>query len=361
MDAQFPIRVRALRTNPNTNTARNVVFLGVFFLVAVFSFFLTEELFAQGLQRKGTQNNADSGSMHRVARSSHNPIQSVPRGKDGYRCVSKNFIIENAPTPQLAKEFSEAAEKHRRELAVLWFGKEMPNWAAPCPISVRVGDYGATGEMSFIPANGEVYDWSMKVQGTGERIVDSVLPHEISHMIFASAFRQKCPRWIDEGAATSLEHESEKSNYKRMLLKFVDPRVARTIPFNRMVEVEEYPEDFWPLYAQGNSVVEFLIAQRGHRELTRFLGTWFKDKDWNAALRKHYGYENLGDLQLVWVNWIEEGFPEIEDFEPALARIRRVSSESTAAESLAESTAIPTHRDFDSIPVYEPVVLGKQE
>ena len=58
-------------------------------------------------------------------------------------------------------------------------------------------------------AAGQVFGWNMKVQGTPERVLDSVIPHEVSHTIFASYFRRPLPRWADEGAASLVEHESE--------------------------------------------------------------------------------------------------------------------------------------------------------
>ena len=254
-----------------------------------------------------------------------------------YRYETANFVITNAPTAEFARELGEAAERWRRDLAILWLGQEMPNWSAKCPIKVKVGNYGASGDTTFKFNYGEVYGWDMNVQGTRERILDSVLPHEISHTIFASYFRRPLPRWVDEGAATSVEHISERSNYRRLLLEFVDPAVRRAIPFNRMVEMQEYPQDFLPLYSQCNSVAEFLIGQGGHRRFIAFAKDGLDTNDWNAAALKHYGYDNLGDLQVVWIRWVGEGFPDLASYEPALTRNRRI---------------LPT------IPRFEPMIAG---
>lgn len=292
---------------------------------------------------RGVQN------AHNAARMNFIPNSAPLRATHGFQYKTENFIILDAPSAETAREFGEAAEQYRRELAVLWFGKEMPDWSAPCPISCKVGlQYGASGETSFVFNGGEVYGWEMSVQGSRERILDSVLPHEISHMIFASMFRRKVPRWIDEGAATSLEHVSERANYRKMLLDFADPKVRRTIPFNRMVEIQEYPEDFWPVYSQGNAVVEFLIAQGGHRQLTRFIRAGLDSGDWNQALRIHYGYENLGDLQLVWIRWVQENFPSVDSFEPALVRNRKIRGQSPSR----------LEEDSDSIPPFSALSRG---
>jgi len=243
-----------------------------------------------------------------------------------YRYETANFVITNAPTSEIAREFGETAEVLRRELAILWLGQEIPNWSdGKCPISVKVGNYGARGETTFKFHYGKVYGWNMNVQGTRERILDSVFPHEISHTIFASHFRRPLPRWVDEGAATSVEHISERSNYRRLLLDYVDPKVRQAIPFNRMVEMYDYPEgNVLPLYSQCNSVAEFLIGQGGNRRFIAFARDSLESGDWNATAYKHYGYDNLGDLQVVWIRWVGEGFPDIASYEPVLVRHRRI-------------------------------------
>ncbi|HJS08271.1 MAG TPA: hypothetical protein VJ809_11455, partial [Pirellulales bacterium] len=123
----------------------------------------------------------------------------------GYKTT--NFVV-SAPTPQLAKEIGDKAEMWRKELSILWLGKEMPPWAKPCPIHAQLAS-GAGGATSFVFDRGEVFGWRMNIQGSRERILDSVLPHEVTHTIFASHFRQPLPRWADEGACTTVEHRSE--------------------------------------------------------------------------------------------------------------------------------------------------------
>ncbi len=238
----------------------------------------------------------------------------------GAKYETANFVVYNAPTPELARQFCETAEQCRHDLAILWLGKAMPDWSEKCPVKVRVGNVGAGGATTFVFQSGEVFGWEMDIQGSAERIVDSVLPHEITHMVLASHFRRPVPRWLDEGAATSVEHASERENYRRMLLGFLRRNEDRGLPFNRMVTLKEYPEDVMPFYAQGFSVVEYLIALRGHRELVRFAETGMKSGDWNIAVREHYsqnvfgekGFERLGDLQDSWNKWVAAGFPALE-------------------------------------------------
>jgi hypothetical protein len=176
----------------------------------------------------------------------------------GYRTT--NFTVD-APTPQLAKEIGDTAEHCRRTLANEWLGRELAPWSKPCPIKAHVSpNLGAGGATSFIFDRGEVFGWKMEIQGTRERVLDSVVPHEVTHTIFATHFRQPLPRWADEGACTTVEHRSEIAKQERMLIDFLKTR--RGIPFNQMFTMKEYPSDVLPLYAQGHSLARYLIAQR---------------------------------------------------------------------------------------------------
>jgi hypothetical protein len=225
---------------------------------------------------------------------------------------TENFIVD-APTPELAAEFGQAAEKFRKELAIEWLGRELPRWREPCPISTTVGpEVGAGGATQFMfdrDRNGQpvVFGWTMSVQGSRERILDSVLPHEVTHTIFATHFKRPLPRWADEGGSTTVEHVTERAKQHAMLITFL--KTSRGIPFDQMFAMREYPRDIMPLYAQGYATARFLIAQGGKREFVKFIGSGFEREDWAGAIKKHYGYEDLAALQTAWLGWIREGGP----------------------------------------------------
>jgi len=228
----------------------------------------------------------------------------------GANYETANFSV-NAPCVDSARQFAESAEQCRQDLAMLWLGKTLPDWSAKCPVTIRVGDdLGAGGQTSFIFENDEVFGWEMEIQGPHERILDSVLPHEITHMILASHFRKPLPRWLDEGAATTVEHQSEKEKYRRMLRHFLEPNVRRCFSFNKMVSLKDYPADPMPFYAQGFSLVEYLLEcgrqfdEQAHRRLVQFAQSAMHSGNWDSALQEHYGVQKLGDLQLGWVKWV---------------------------------------------------------
>lgn len=218
---------------------------------------------------------------------------------------TNNFIVD-AATPELAQEMCEAAEKYRHDLAIEWLGKPLPDWQEPCPIRVTVGErMGAGGATSFMFDRGRPFGWTMSVQGTRQRVLDSVLPHEVTHAIFATHFGRPLPRWADEGACTTVEHESERKKQEENLLVFLTTK--RGIAFNQMFAMTEYPSDVLPLYSQGYSLARFLIAQGGKRKFVDYVGDGMQMGNWSAATKKHYGFENLSELQLTWVEWVRNG------------------------------------------------------
>jgi hypothetical protein len=222
-----------------------------------------------------------------------------------------NFVV-TAPTKDFAIQVGKAAEYYRKELAVLWLGKELEaNWYRPCPITVRVGQIGAGGATSFQFDRGEVFGWRMRVQGTEERILDSVIPHEVSHMIFASHFRRPLPRWADEGAATLIEHESERLRQKKTLQQVMSG--GRRYSLKQLLAIKEYPKSMQrvlTLYAQGYSLADYLVEKRGRKTFLEFLQTAHQH-GWDNALRHHYKFKDIEQLEQKWNNWYMAGSPRL--------------------------------------------------
>ena len=233
-----------------------------------------------------------------------------------FRSATQNFVV-TAPDQQLASQAARLAEKYRRDLAIEWLGRELPPWKEKCPVQVEIGPH-AGGETSFAFVDGrksQPVGWQMRIFGPPNRILDSVLPHEVTHTIFATHFGQPLPRWADEGACTTVEHESERAKNHQLLMQFLTSRPSRGIPFNRMFTMKQYPGDILPLYAQGYSVAKYLIALKGRRAFISYIEDGLKREAfrpghpqiWDDVTRAHYGFENLSDLQVKWLTWVKAG------------------------------------------------------
>ncbi|HEY0982136.1 MULTISPECIES: hypothetical protein [unclassified Schlesneria] len=283
-----------------------------------------------------------------------------------------NFSVD-APTPDFAKQVGDAAEVYRRELAIEWTGKPLPgNWKHPCPISVKVGSMGAGGATTFNFQGGEVYGWKMEVQGSEQRILDSVLPHEINHTIFASHFRRPLPRWADEGAASLIEHDSERNRLRDIHSRVMGTR--RKIPLRTLLDIKNYPEDkqdVLTLYAEGHSLADFLIQHADKPQYLRLMAL-AHERGWEVALNQLYGFQSIESLEREWDDWVLAGSAKLPagtqiatrdrnrndgplirgqspDNEPRLGDPEEIHPFSLDAERDLEIAQVPTRRSRDGM------------
>jgi hypothetical protein len=211
----------------------------------------------------------------------------------------------------------------------------LPAWSKPCPIRADVApNKGAGGATSFVFDRGEVFGWKMNIQGSRERILDSVLPHEVTHTIFASYFRQPLPRWADEGACTTVEHHTEIAKQERNLIQYL--KTGRGIPFSQMFAMKEYPRDVMPLYAQGHSLASWLIEARGRKSFLEFVADGLKDENWPRAVHEHYGFDNLLTMQTSWNDWVKQGRPQVAQ----TAAFGKLASNTSSGTNLAAAPGL---------------------
>ncbi len=210
---------------------------------------------------------------------------------------SQNFAVTTA-NQQFAEKIAQWGEYYRKEKALLWFGKEMAQWRTPCPIKVTVSNQGAGGATSFEFDGSGVSSQDMHIEGTEERLVKSVLPHEITHTVFAYFFRRPLPRWADEGAAVLSEDESERRRHDQLCRDCLNQ--GRSLSVSRLFALDEYPRDVMVLYAEGYCITNFLVDLGGRQRFVAFLGTAL-EQGWDRAAGA-YNYRSTGELEQAWLN-----------------------------------------------------------
>ncbi len=237
---------------------------------------------------------------------------------------TQNFLV-HADTQELAEAVAHHAEKFRHELAVYWLGRPLPPWSDPCPIEVVSGPHlAAQGATTY--NRSPVGNFQMRVIGSRERLLDSVLPHEVTPTVMATHFGRPLPRWADEGICTTVEHSAERNKHEVKLREYLSNR--RGIPMNVLFRLTEYPSDMLPMYAQGYSVCRFLIEQSGPRQFIGFLEGYMASSSWTDNVQAHYGYDSLKQLQDQWLAWVAQGSGPVESF---------VSARNKASAALASS------------------------
>ncbi|MCU0704068.1 MAG: hypothetical protein MUF18_08840 [Fimbriiglobus sp.] len=222
------------------------------------------------------------------------------------RATSENFEVV-APTKQLAETFAKAAEAYRKEKALEWLGEEMPRWKERCPLVVEVNPTRTGGATTFtFSPRGGVAAQEMKIFGKVDSLLESVLPHEVTHTVLAHHFGVPVPRWADEGGSVLSENDHERLEHDIKCREFLN--AERGIPLRHLLPMKEYPKDTIVLYAQGFSVSNYLIDRgggglEGRRKFLQFLETGMArgGRNWDAAVKSHYGYDGVDDLQEKWI------------------------------------------------------------
>lgn len=257
---------------------------------------------------------------------------------------TQNFVVE-APTPELAQQFGQAAEQYRREKAIQWLGYEMPAWPERCPVHIKVTMGGAGGATQFSFDRGRVLGQYMNIEGTYDRLLVSVLPHEVTHTVFAYYFRCPVPRWADEGGAVLSEDDVEKNRHD-MLCRHILNTPGRAIPLRRLFGLTHYPGDVMALYAQGFSVSEFLVGLSNRPTFLKFVAHGMQ-WGWDSAAVSYYHYRTVEELEQAWLTHLRE----------TRRQPTQVAQNSTAGGALAPAQVVvrqtvPPVQPLPAMPVY---------
>lgn len=216
-----------------------------------------------------------------------------------------NFRVQQASgfAAGSGAKFSETLENSRREIAIYWFGHELPTWSRPAVVNANFARLGAGGETKFVFSQGQVYDWKMDVRGEADELNESVLPHEATHTVLASVLRRPLPRMLDEGAATFSESEHEHQLQRERVRQLVVDK--RFVHFDQLIDMKEYHQvgDISALYAEGFAIVEYLVDRSGPDRFIEFL----KDKrPPSQKVKEFYSFNTVRDLEAAWWVWFQD-------------------------------------------------------
>ena len=210
-----------------------------------------------------------------------------------------NFVVE-APTAAIAQQFGQMAEQYRKQKAIEWLGQEMPQWPRPCPLYVKPEPGGAGGATTFnYDFHGGYEIQSMKINGDLERMLHSVLPHEVTHTVFAHYFRYPVPRWADEGGSVLSEDDRERAMHDRMCRDFLNH--GQAAPLRRLFQVTEYQQlsNVMVLYAEGFSISNYLVARGGRQAFLGFVAAGMRG-NWDQAVQTYFHLQSVEELEEAW-------------------------------------------------------------
>jgi len=216
---------------------------------------------------------------------------------------TQNFMVQ-APTPQIAEQVGQWAEHYRKEKALQWLGQEMPRWPEPCPLVVQVTMEGPSGETTFAFGSHGVAGQHMTIRGPLERLLASVLPHEITHTVFAYYFQRPVPRWADEGGAVLSEDDLERDRHDKLTRQILNH--GREIRLRHLLALTNYPPgQIECLYAEGFSMANYLV-ERGNRQTFLKFVAYGMQHGWDGAAQTFYQHRNVEELEEAWLKHLRD-------------------------------------------------------
>jgi hypothetical protein len=264
----------------------------------------------------------------------------------GAQHQTTNFLIQ-APTPQIAQQIGQYAEHYRREKALQWLGYEMPPWRTPCPLHVTVNMEGPSGATSFHFGQGTILSMKMEIQGPLDRLLASVLPHEITHTVFAHHFRQPVPRWADEGGSVLSEDDIERIRHDKLTRQILNQ--GKQIPLRRLFNLKEYPREVMCLYAQGYSMCDYLVKRSDRRTFLAFVGHGMHH-GWDGAVQSFYGMRNVEELEAAWLQHLRDTRQQPGQPSQDILAAQNRNVNQTASRPIVRTTAPPV-QPLDPAPV----------
>lgn len=220
-----------------------------------------------------------------------------------------NFEVE-ASTDSIAERIASEAESVRQMLARKWHGEKLPDWKVRCRIQVNAGEYRPGGATTVRYLHGHATTVKIRLTGPLDEILESVLPHEMTHAVLASVFNRPLPRWIDEGLAVLSEGQPAQQRQRLLLRELLGQNPP---PLRTLIARAEYPqtlEQTQAVYLVGFSLADYLIKRYGRKRLIGCL-TSAMDDDWESAVRSHFRYDSLETMERDWHAWLDRTSPAV--------------------------------------------------
>lgn len=254
--------------------------------------------------------------------------------------ASDHFIVYYGGEDRFAREVLRKAEEYYRHIALeLGYPRYSEFWLW----DKRVRIYIYPDHPSYLKASGEP-EWSHGMAdyrrkrilsySWGQGFVESLLPHEIAHLIFRDfvGFKGEVPVWVDEGVAQWAEKQkrpfmrrlAKEAYEKSSLLSLEDMMkidIRRLKKKDKLYIRPSQDKEGKPsvlflsseaiinaYYLQGFSLVDFLITRYGTDDFTYFCRQLRDGKSVEEAIKYAYAHymKNLDDLEQRWRQYLRE-------------------------------------------------------
>jgi len=223
---------------------------------------------------------------------------------------SQHFIVhyQAAPANYLSQLTSEAETYYNSIIDDLGF-RRFDFWSWDNRAKIYLYDDSAT----FL-SDTQRQSWAGAVVYVANRTIktfigqagffDSILPHELTHIIFREFIGEKTylPLWIDEGVASSQE-----KSYLGTRLALAKNLIER----NQYIKLDKFSEVRDPdlvqanvFYGEAASLIVFLIRGQGRENFLDFCRKIRDGANWKSALFSVYHFENFDEFEQAWKEFV---------------------------------------------------------
>jgi hypothetical protein len=210
--------------------------------------------------------------------------------------AGENFVVF-ARDQATAEAVRTAANRHRSQIARDWLSRPIPDGIGRATINVRIDDSKDEGFTWPIddPRRSFHKVWLTTSQ---ERALGTTLKHEIAHTVLATRYPD-LPEWAEEGVASTYDDADRQQLCRQKLAWYHE--TGQWPSLEQLLSREVITATDTASYAVSASLVRYLLTRGDRAILLTFAAT--AKGDWDAALRRHYGVQSVGDLQREWQAW----------------------------------------------------------
>ncbi len=227
----------------------------------------------------------------------------------------EHFIIYYLGDEEFAKDVSRSSERYYSQIADdLGYARHSDFWQW----DKRVKIYIHATQEEFLKETGR-NNWShgfadyiakeIHSYAWNEGFLQSLLPHEITHLIFRDyvGFKGEVPLWLDEGVAQWEEPEKRKI-VKEVMQSYLMNDYVYPIQHLCELDIRNVTVEFAVqlFYVQSISVIEFLVTRYGTDKFITFCRELRDGKSLEVALKFSYPTQikDLSELEEQWKNYV---------------------------------------------------------
>jgi hypothetical protein len=260
--------------------------------------------------------------------------------QDWQELKGEHFMVYFTDGVQFAKEVLEKSETYYRRIASdLGYPRYSNFWTWDNRVKIYIyqdrADYLAvTHQAGWSEGMADYKKKEIISYAWKEGFVESLLPHEIAHLVFRDfvGFKGEVPLWLDEGVAQWTE-EAKRSAYKAMSKTYLGKNTLLSLGDMMKLDIRNLNETerihirsirrknsdrvilfiggeelVNAYYLQAVSIVGFLIEKYGAGSFTDFCRELRDGKTMHEALSRAYSasIRGIDELEEKWLDYLQE-------------------------------------------------------